>query len=580
MKSFFKIVGATLVALVLFSFVTGFLSVVFLVGLASVSSSETVLNNHTVFRLTLEGELVERSENDEMAALRETLNQSAGVIALDDIRISLEKAARSGKLDALYLDCGMLIASPASIQELRDLILKFKNETRLPVVAYADSYTQGTYWLATVADSLFINPQGHLMLSGVQSSTMFVKSALDKLGVEMQIFKVGTFKSAVEPYILNEMSDANRLQMTRMTDGIWSMMARDIAEARGVSVRQLDSFIDEGGFFKPAEYALELGLIDGLRYRSEFDDEVKDRFDGMRYVTLKQMKTVADNRPYSANKVAVLYATGGIDSNGEGAMRSEKIVKELNRLAENNKVKAVVLRVNSPGGSAYGSEQMWHAAKRLRAKKPLIVSMSDYAASGGYYMSCIADTIVAQPATLTGSIGIFGVFPNIRGITKKIGVNLDGVKTHDFADFGNITRPMTQSERNIMQEYINRGYDTFVARCAEGRQMTTDEIKAVAEGRVWLGCDAKELGLVDELGGLDYAVSVAASAANLTDNYSVAEYPVKKDFITSLMEQVYGEVTLRTLKSHLGEKALWVEEYQRIMSVRGIQAFMPYSVEL
>lgn len=581
MKSFFKIVGATLVALVLFSIAMFLFSTGVIAGLASISSAETVLEKHSVFRLKLDGQVVERSENEEMETLREAFGNSAKMIALDDVRLSLDKAARSGKVDALYLDCGMLTASPASVEELRDMILTFKENTGVPVVAYADSYSQSTYWLASVtADSIFLNPHGNLLLTGVQTFTMFMKSAFDKLDVEMQIFKVGTFKSAVEPYVRNDMSEANRLQMQRMVDGIWSVMSRDMSTARNISVGKINDFVNDGGAFKPAEYAMQCGLVDGLLYRSEFDDNMEQKFNDMHYVSLKQMKTVVDERPYSANKIAVLYATGGIDSNGEGAMNSKKIVQELNRLADNEKVKAVVLRVNSPGGSAYGSEQMWHAAKRLRDKKPLIVSMSDYAASGGYYMSCVADTVVAQPTTLTGSIGIFGMFPNIEGITRKIGVNFDGVKTHDMADFGNITRPMSNSERAMMQAYINRGYETFVSRCAEGRHKTADEIKIVAEGRVWLGCDAIELGLVDRCGGLADAVELARKAANLTDNYMLVEYPAKKDFVTTLTEMMYGEVSLKTLNARFAGKAAIVEKYFDSMQMTGVQALMPYEVQL
>jgi protease-4 len=329
---------------------------------------------------------------------------------------------------------------------------------------------------------------------------------------------------------------------------------------------------------------VQLGLVDELKYRNEMTAFLKEQFGGSyKSVSLRQMKTVPSTDKFSVNKVAVLYAVGEIDSNAAGEMDSEKIVRELNSLADNDDVKAVVLRVNSPGGSAFGSEQMWFAAKQLRARKPLIVSMSDYAASGGYYMSCIADTIVAQPTTLTGSIGIFGMFPNFAGVTDKLGVNFSTVKTNELSDFGNTMRPMTDSERVILQNYINRGYDLFISRCAEGRNTSNDEIKRVAEGRVWTGADALSLGLVDVLGGLDDAIAIAASKAGLTDNYAVAEYPKQKDELTQILEKLTGEdLSIRLLQWQIRknpELSILNSQFS-ILNMQGAQAIMPYRVEL
>jgi protease-4 len=329
---------------------------------------------------------------------------------------------------------------------------------------------------------------------------------------------------------------------------------------------------------------VQLGLVDELKYRNEMTAFLKEQF-GASYksVSLRQMKSVPSTDKFSVNKVAVLYAVGEIDSNAAGEMDSEKIVRELNSLADNDDVKAVVLRVNSPGGSAFGSEQMWFAAKQLRDRKPLIVSMSDYAASGGYYMSCIADTIVAQPTTLTGSIGIFGMFPNFAGVTDKLGVNFSTVKTNELSDFGNTMRPMTDSERVIFQNYINRGYDLFISRCAEGRNTSNDEIKRVAEGRVWTGADALSLGLVDVLGGLDDAIAIAASKAGLTDNYAVAEYPKQKDELTQILEKLTGEdLSIRLLQWQIRknpELSILNSQFS-ILNMQGAQAIMPYRVEL
>ncbi len=581
MKDFLKMTGATIVGLLLFSVITSILSIVMMVAILAASTpAAKTLTDGSVLKINVDGALVERSETEDMTALMSALDENyVAPLALEDVRAALNKAALSGKVEAVYLNCGILSASPASVEEFRAMLLDFKAKTGKPVYAYADNYSQSSYWLASVADSLFVNPQGLVSLQGIALQNMFFKSALDKLGVEMQIFKVGTFKSAVEPYIMTEMSDANRLQMTRLAEGIWEAIERDVCSARGIEPEVLNGFVNRGGFFGSAEELVELKIVDGVKYRDEMEKFIKAKVDKCKFVSLAEMVKAPVSEKYSGNKVAVLYATGGIDDGSQTGMVSEDIVKELNKLAKDDKIKAVVLRVNSPGGSAFGSEQMWHAAQVLREKKPLIVSMSDYAASGGYYMSCIADTIIAQPTTLTGSIGIFGMFPNAEGLMDKVGVDIDGVKSHQLADFGMITRPCTDSERTVMQAYINRGYETFVSRCADGRGMSTDSIKAIAEGRVWLGVDAVDLGLVDLLGGLQNAIDIASASAGLIDNYSVVAYPKKKDFMTLLLESIDETASVKAVKSALGEYANLYEHYQRVMGAQGVQALMPYYVE-
>ncbi len=581
MKNFFKTVGAVFVALILFSIVSGFISLILLIGIASIPSTPvTKITSESVFKLKLEGTIVERSENSDLMMLRSLISESESSVAIDDVRESLNKAADNENIKALYLDCAYLSGSPALVEELRSLIVNFKNESNKPVYAYGDSYSQSSYWVATVADTLILNPQGSLILSGVQMQTMFMTRAMEKLGVEMQIFKVGTFKSAVEPYFRTDMSDENRLQMQRIADIIWAEVVADIAEARNISTEQIDEYVNRGGFLNYSDVALNAGLVDALKYRSDADAMIKELLGDVKMVSLQDMINLPSTDTYSANKIAVLYATGGIDDGSDSQMKSEDIVKELNKLAKNDKVKAVVLRVNSPGGALFGSEQMWYAAKQLREKKPLIVSMSGYAASGGYYMSCIADTILAYNTTLTGSIGIFGTFPNLEGITNKIGVDFDGVKTHELATFGDVSRPMTKAEKAILQNYIEQGYEQFTARCADGRQMPIDSIKAIAEGRVWMGSDAVNIGLVDGIGGYADAIAIAAERASLDDNYSVAEYPAKKDIYTILMEEFNLEVSARAAKSKLGEYAYLYDQYMRLLNARGAQALMPYYIQM
>ena len=584
MKNFFKTTLAVFVALILFSIVSGILSIMMLGAFAAIGSTETTLQNNSVLRIDLTGSLEERVNEDDLNFLLGQINGEQTIVGLNDLRSALDKAATSDQIEGVYLNCGSLSASPASAQELRTLLENFKTESGKPIYAYGDNYSQAAYWIASVADTMFLNPQGTIGLVGMATQIPFFREALDKLGVKMEIFKVGTFKSAVEPYILDEISEPNRLQNEKMLNGIWSEMIADITASRSISSDDVNRFVNEGMVFGEPSDIVQLGLIDGLKYRNEMTTFLEEQFGkNSKSVSLKQMKSVPSSDKFSMNKVAVLYAVGDIDSGTEGEMNSEDIVKELNRLADNDDVKAVVLRVNSPGGSAFGSEQMWFAAKQLRARKPLIVSMSDYAASGGYYMSCIADTIVAQPTTLTGSIGIFGMFPNFAGVTDKLGVNFSTVKTNELSDFGNTMRPMTASERIILQNYINRGYELFVSRCAEGRNTSNDEIKHVAEGRVWTGADALSLGLVDVLGGLDEAIAIAATKAGLTDNYAVAEYPKQKDALTQLLEDLTGEeLSTRLLQWQIRKNPEFstLNSQLSILNMQGAQAIMPYRVEL
>ena len=583
MKQFFKMFFASLLALVVASFLSIWFFIAMITAVSSFSSSDSpsVLEDVTVFEIKLSGSLSDRSNSDELDELLSTFDKKSFNLTLENLRISLDKAAASDEVKCLYLKCGNLSASPAAIEEARRLISNFKEETGIPVYAYADNYNLSTYWIATLADKIFMNNQGILDIHGCVAVPMFYKRALDKLGIEMQVFKVGTFKSAVEPYILTEMSDANRLQMTRMVDGLWQSAEQDILATRNISAEQLNKYADEGLFFADQQIAVEMGLIDSLLYEQDLKQMIKDEFgDDADFVGVSYMSKVVVPTDYNSDKIAVLYASGDIDGSSEDSMDSEKIVKELNKLANNDKVKAVVLRVNSPGGSAFGSEQMWYAAKQLKEVKPLIVSMGAYAASGGYYMSCVADTIVAENTTLTGSIGIFGMMPNIEGLTDKLGLDIDVVKSHQLSDFGNSFRPMSQHEKNIMQNYVNRGYDLFIKRCSDGRNMSEEKIRKIAEGRVWLGKDAVELGLVDVIGGLDKAIEIAAEKVDLDeDSYSVAYYPKKKTLMEVFTDDFMNNISMRVLKNKLGGDAELLNQYLYLKNMSGIQAIMPYKIE-
>jgi len=408
---------------------------------------------------------------------------------------------------------------------------------------------------------------------------------LDKLGIEMQIVKVGTYKSAVEPLVNTKMSDANREQVTVYMGSIWKTFLTDVSASRKIPVEQLNEYADEMMMFQPTIKAKEYALVDSLVYIDEVDSILKSSVKGMKktdelvFVKHSAMIKLPDTSKFDKNKVAVIYGVGEItDEDGEGIVAKD-LVKTINDVAKDSSVKAVVFRISSPGGSAYASEQIWHALSKLKAKKPLIVSMGDYAASGGYYIACMADKIVAEPNTITGSIGIFGVIPNISGLNKKIGVTYDGVKTNKLSDAISVNRAFTPEERDLMQNYVNRGYELFVKRCAEGRKMTIAQIKAIAEGRVWTGEDALKIGLVDRIGGLKDAIKMAVNRAKLK-TYNVSEYPVKESFETKFMKSFTEDMETRFVKAQLGEQYNLYKQVKNLDKINGIQARLPYDLNI
>ena len=457
------------------------------------------------------------------------------------------------------------------------------------IVAYADQYTQAMYYLASVADKLIVNPQGSISWHGLASQPVFYKDLLAKLGIDMQIFKVGTYKSAVEPFIATEMSEANREQVTAFLQSIWGRLLEDVAASRQLSVETLNTYADQIMDLKQAEEYVTCGLADTLMYQDGVLNYLKEMSgreadESLRTLSLDEMKNVKRNTPLdkSGNIIAVYYAFGGIDdgTSPEEGINSAKMIKDLRKLREDETIKAVVLRVNSPGGSAYGSEQIWREVVLLKAEKPVIVSMGDYAASGGYYISCAADTIVADPTTLTGSIGIFGMFPNMEGLlTDKLGLHFGMVKTNPNADMGDITRPFNATEKAAMQNYINNGYKLFVQRCADGRGMSVEAIEKIAEGRVWTGATAKELGLVDELGGLDKALEIAAQKAGV-EAYSVLNYPGKESIFSSLMNEGKDSYIDGKMSEAMGEYYDYVKLVQNLKDADRIQARMPFDLRI
>lgn len=585
MKDFIKFTFASVLGVVLAGIIFTILGIVTMVGMVASSDTETVVKENSIFVLDLEGTLSERVQDNPFQTLMGEEYQAYG---LDDILASIQKAKDNEDIKGIYLQTAFLETSFASLEEIRHALQDFKESGKF-VVAYADQYTQDMYYLASVADKIIVNPQGSISWHGLASQPIFFKDLLKKVGVEMQIFKVGTYKSAVEPFIATEMSDANREQVTAFLSSIWGRLLEDVSASRNIPVETLNKYANEMMDLQPAETYLANGLADTLLYKDGVLDYLKEisgreADESLRTLSLEDMKNVKRNTPLdkSGNIIAVYYAFGGIDdsTSPEEGINSEKVIKDLRKLREDETIKAVVLRVNSPGGSAYGSEQIWREVVLLKEKKPVIVSMGDYAASGGYYISCAADYIVADPTTLTGSIGIFGMFPNMEELlTDKLGLDFDMVKTNKFADMGTLARPFNSDERAAMQNYINNGYKLFVKRCADGRGMSVEAIEKIAEGRVWTGATAKELGLVDELGGLNKAIEIAAQKAEV-EAYSLLTYPSKESFFSSLMNEGKSNYIEGQLMETLGEAYPSIKFIQNVKDMDRIQARMPFDLRI
>ncbi len=586
MKDFIKFTFASLLGVVLAGIVFTVLGIVTMVGMVASSDTETVVKDNSILVVNFEGTLTERAEEN---PFQQMMGEEYTNYGLDDILSAIKKAKENENIKGIYLKPTMLGASYASLEEIRKALLDFKESGKW-IVSYADQYAeQGMYYLASVADKVIINPQGSLAWHGIASQSIFFKDLLDKVGIEMQIFKVGTYKSAVEPFIATEMSPANREQVSVYINSIWSRLLEDVSASRHISIDSLNLLADQFMDLTPAEEYVNCGLVDTLMYQDEVLSYLKDmtnreKDESLNTLSLADMKNVKRNVPLdkSGNIIAVYYAFGGIDdtTSPEEGINSEKVIKDMRKLREDETIKAVVLRVNSPGGSAYGSEQIWNEVVKMKAEKPVIVSMGDYAASGGYYISCAADYIVANPTTLTGSIGIFGMIPNMEKLLgDKLGLDFDVVKTNKMADMGNLTRSFNPEEKAVMQNMVNNGYELFVKRCADGRQMTTEAIKKIAEGRVWTGSDAKELGLVDELGGLDKALEIAAQKAEV-EAYSVINYPAQEGFFSSFMNTTKKDYIEGKMAETLGEYYGYLKFVENLKEADRIQARMPFDLRI
>lgn len=556
MKDFLKYVLATIVGIICTGFIMGMMSLFMFIVMAISSSDTPSVKNGTVLRIQLSGTLNERAKENPFAQyLNNNIAQTQG---LDDIITAIKTAQTNDKIRGIYLEGGTLISDMATAQELRKALVDFKKSKKF-ILAYADNYSQGSYYIASAADKVLVNPSGIVDWHGLASQPIFFTDLLKKVGVKMQVFKVGTYKSAVEPYILTKMSDANREQVSSFVGDIWKNICADVASSRKISIEGLNAYADHYITFADAKDYVKAHLVDGLAYADEVRTLLRalSQQDKVNFIAPADLAKLAEKKSGDGT-IAVYYAQGNIvDAVADNSFMSNesyivgpKVVEDLDRLANDDNIKAVVLRINSGGGSAYASEQMWRAIQLLKKKKPVVVSMSGMAASGGYYMSCGADYIVAEPTTLTGSIGIFGMIPDASELlTDKLGLHFDMVKTNKGADFGAQGRAFNADEANVMQQYVNRGYRLFISRVAAGRHITPEQVDHIGQGRVWTGSQALKIKLVDKLGTLDDAIAEAASRAKLKD-YDILSTPNKESWVDQILNSTvkrdYMEEKLRT----------------------------------
>lgn len=590
MKDFFKYTAATVVGIIVFTIVCVALSVMSIVGMVASASATQAVEKNSVLVLKLNGSIDEQGTDNTIGKLTGNYIPSTG---LNDILSAIKKAKEEENIKGIYIDAGVMSTDYATLQEIRSALEDFRKSGK-KIIAYADTYSQGSYYLASVADKIYLNPIGMVDWHGIGAQPVFYKDMLAKFGVKFQVVKVGTFKSATETYTEEHMSDANRLQTKMFLDGTWKQVCNAVSKSRGISVDSLNRYADELLMFQSAESLLKHKVVDGLAYASDMKDIAKAQFgigkdDDLNRLFVSDMTNVKEKQT-SGEEIAIYYAYGDIVQSekvsllggGSHCIVGSTVCNDLKDLMDDDDVKAVVIRVNSGGGDAFASEQIWHQVMELKKKKPVVVSMGGYAASGAYYMSAPASWIVAQPTTLTGSIGIFAVFPDMSGlVTQKLGVKFDEVKTNRNATFGNLmARPFNEEETAVMQQYVNRGYQLFRKRVADGRRLPVESVEKIAQGRVWLGADAIGLKLVDQLGGLNDAVAKAAKLAKLGEYYTV-DYPAPGSWIDQLLAGASdaGSVDAR-LRLTLGDLYEPVSLMRNLDKHEALQARIPFAINM
>lgn len=578
--NFFKTFLASLLAFFVANFVWFFLFIIIVAGIAAIGSSTTIVEPKSVLKIDLSESIVDQPVNDPLAGFDPMSMNVQKSVSNMQVMNAIESAAQDDNIEGIYINLtGAGTASAALLEEVRDYITAFKESGKF-VVAYGEVYSQGGYYLASVADSIFLNPVGEMEWRGLAAQVMFYKGLLDKLGIEPQVFRHGTFKSAIEPYILNKMSPENRIQMETYINSIWGTMVADIAKERNLSIDSLNMFATDLSAMM-AEDALANRMVDGLKYEDEVEDILREKLEldadeDITFVTLGEYIAAKPYTPsYSDNKIEVIYAEGQIvqGTSEQGTLGSSTLADQLAEARLDEEVKAVVLRVNSPGGSALASEVIWREMELLRQQKPVIVSMGDYAASGGYYISAPADAIVADATTLTGSIGVFGLMFNAeKALNNKLGITIDVAKTNPSADMGMPFRAVSSNERSKIMRSIEQVYSTFVNHVADGRNMTFDSVDAIGQGRVWTGNDGNRIGLVDEIGGLKYAIAVAADKAECLDDYMVRESMGEPTGLAALLSSLEAHISDRKMRKEMGAMYDEYRSLRALMENEGVQA--------
>ena len=588
MKEFFKFVFASMIGFILSFFVVFLVLITIVVAIVSSAGSDEKVSpaSNSILHVRLNYPIKERTDKNPFAELGLMGFESKQTLGLNEILENLEEAKKDDHIKGIFLDVSSLAAGFATIEEVRNALIDFKKSGKF-ILAYSEVYTQGAYYLASVADKVYMNPEGMIDFRGLSTEMMFFKGSLEKLEIEAQIIKVGTYKSAVEPFILDKMSEPNRQQVNSFLGSMYDHFLTEISRSRKISKKTLFSLADSSKIRNPND-SLVYKMIDGLKYKDEVIDELKSK-SGIE--KNKELKSVSieeyapapeENSSGSSNRIAIVYANGEIIS-GEGndeSIGSDRISRAIRKARLDNKVKAIVLRVNSPGGSALASDVIWREMVLSKKVKPVIVSMGDVAASGGYYIACAADSIFAQPNTITGSIGVFGIIPNMQKFFKnKLGITFDGVKTGRYADIGSINRPLTDAERMIIQQEINKVYSTFTKKVADGRKKSQSYVDSIGQGRVWSGTEALQNGLVDRLGNIDDAIASAAKKAKLKD-FKIVSYPDQVDPIKSFFDNSGDKIKTYFMKRELGDQFIYYEQMQHAINLSGVQARIPYNIQV
>ena len=586
MRDFLKFTLASIVGMM----IVGLLMLFIFIGIitAIVSSGDQVVNveNNTILYLPLDAQIVERATNNPFEELDIPGFEGSKKVGLNDLLACIKKAKTDDRIKGILLRPTDVLAGVATVEEIRKALIDFKESGKF-IYAYGEFLSQKAYYLVTVADKITLNPQGSVDFRGLGGERSFYKKGLEKLGVEMQVVRHGKFKAFVESYTREDMSDENREQSLSYLGGIWNEMLRDISSVRGVSVDELNTIANQVATFRKGEFALENKLVDELKYFDQVLDDLKELSGialkkDLKIVEIAKYKKVpsTQSKGLIRDKIAVVYASGDIDGFGEDGIKSEELSKAIRAARRDSTVKAIVLRINSPGGSAYGSDVIWREVKLASEVKPVVASMGDVAASGGYYIAAAADTILADRTTITGSIGIFGMIPNASELLNdKLGITQDVVTTNDHSDMPSLTRKMTPFERDLMQNMIEDGYDTFIGHVADGRGMTKPEVDEIGQGRGWASVKAKEIGLVDMHGGISDAIELAKKMAGLED-YRISEYPKLKDPIEELMKQLTGSAKMKFIKNELGENYRHYEMLKNALNMKGVMARMPYDIAI